>query len=351
MIPYISLVFSLCVLFIFDHILPKQKGRSFGVIVAVIITIIFSIIRNNVGYDYANYVEFFSMDISKLIDRGLEWGFICSVSLLRLYTDNYFWLFFIYGVFTILLVCRGIRLYTSNFKIAFLIFILTPGLFLNSFSILRQALAIVLLFNAFFYYYKKEINKALLWAGFAALFHYTVIAALPFLMISPKLAKNARIIVLIGVPISLILSQFNLVPKLIGLILSDSRFAAYATFSDIGTSLSKLIILNTVAFFYLCFYKLLNNLNKTLLVIVTLGLILTNICSDVAAITRIGYYFKIFDCVLLANIVSLIKNPVIRAGVIVCIVTYYFCIFLNALNVDSNLLFSPKLTPYQTFLD
>lgn len=250
-----------------------------------------------------------------------------------------------------MLVSHGISLYTVNFRIAFLIYLLTPGLFLNSFSIIRQGLAIALLFNAYYYLYTKELKLFYLYTIAAVCFHYSVLAALPFILFSLKFRDYAKTFIIIGIPISLILSKFQIIPHIIGLILGDTRFIAYANFTDTGTSFTKLLILNTIILFYLFFANRLNSLNKSLLMIVAMGLMLTNICSSVAAITRIGYYFKIFDCVLIANITQNIKKTNYRLLLIILVVSYYFALFFNALIVDIQFDDFPKLTPYKTFID
>lgn len=350
MTSYNVFILIIIILFIADQSVYRKRFGYFCYL-AISITILFTILRDSVGYDYSTYVELFTMPAKRLLERGLEPGFIGLTGFIQLYSDNYFWLFFIFGISIILLICHGIKLYTTNFRIAFIIYILTPGLFLNSFSILRQSLAIALLFNFFYYYYYKKNNIALFYFLTAVLFHYTVLVALPFFYIAKKITRSAKIYIIIGIPFSLFLSKINIIPTLIELILGDTKFIAYANFNDDGTSFSKLLILNLVFIAYLLFYKKLNPLNKTLLVIVSTGLMLTNICADVAAITRIGYYFKIFDCVLIANIIKFIKNPYARVGVVIFIFLYFYTLFLNALNVDLNLTYYPKLTPYKTFFD
>ena len=254
---------SIVFLLIADQFTTKKRLGFFGII-AIFITITFVVCRDYVGYDYANYVQFFSYSVDKLIERRLEWGFIGTTAIIRLFTDNYFWLFFVVGLSTIVLVSHGISLYTANFRIAFLIYLLTPGLFLNSFSIIRQGLAIALLFNAYYYLYTKELKLFYLYTIAAVCFHYSVLAALPFILFSLKFRDYAKTFIIIGIPISLILSKFQIIPQIIGLILGDTRFIAYANFTDTGTSFTKLLILNTIILFYLFFANRLNSLNKSL---------------------------------------------------------------------------------------
>ncbi len=350
MAQYNLFICAIVGLFIIDYSKKKQGFSIFGLF-AIIVTISFVVLRDYVGYDYANYVDIFHHSYERLIARNFEWGFIIVTIITQSFTEEYFWLFFIFGLSTILFICKGILLYTTNFRIAFLIYLLTPGLFINSFSIIRQGIAVALLLNAFFYYYNKNYTPAVLYTTFAALFHYSVLIALPFCLFAPKLSKYAKSLVIFGILISLILSRIKLVPTIIMLFLGDTKFIAYANYIDQGTSLIKIITLNTVAILYLFFYKNLDNLNRTLLVLVAIGLMLTNICSDVAAITRIGYYFKIFDCVLIANIIATIRKPHLRLVIIIIVTLYYYALFFNALNVDLNITDYPKLTPYRTIFD
>lgn len=346
MVAYNIFIAVVIVLLLADS--AQRKPFGFFALLAIVIAIAFSTFRDYIGYDYANYVEFYTLSTEKLFNRGLELGYIGVSALLHCFTDDYFWLFFLFGAATIILICKGIFLYTRNFRIAFIIFLLTPGLFLNSFSIIRQSLAIALLFNSFYGYYLGHLRSSLWYAIFSVLMHYSTIFVLPFFAIAPRLARNARTLVLIGIPISLVLAKLKFLSILITFLMGGTKFVAYASYIDQGTPFVKLLALNCVLFLYLFFYKNLDRLGRTLLVVVAIGLMLTNVCADVAALTRIGYFFKIFDCVLIANIVRAVKSPNRRLVIILFVFIYYYALFFNALSVDMALPDFPKLTPYKT---
>ena len=329
---------------------PKRYGVFTFLAVAGVI--IFTVLRFETGYDYLNYVGYYRADVVSLIDNHVEWGFLGIITLLKgLYLD-YFWLFFLFGLAIVLLAFRGIRLYTTHVRIAFLIFLLIPGLYLNSFSIIRQSLAIMLLFNGYYYLWNKRYTCWWVFAVSAVLFHYSALLVIPFLWLAIKLQNRAKLLLLVGVPLSLFLAQINIVGKVVGWVLGNSKFAVYIGVEDSGTSMVKLLVLNFSVLPYLFFYKWLDACNRSFLVLAVVGLMLLNVFADVGAITRIGYYFKIFEVVLLANIVAFIKKGWSQILFYLLLIAYFFTMFYSSLSYDyKEVTEYPKLTPYKTIFE
>lgn len=329
----------------------RRNGYGLFMLVALFLTILLVVMRYEVGYDYLNYVDLYQRNISELINNKQEWGFVGVVGILQFLHADYFWLFCVLGVSIILLMFRGVKLYTANVRLAFLIYLLTPGLFLNSLSIMRQAMAIVLLFNAFYYYYQKKYKTFWGFYLLGILFHYSCLLVLPFFLIVPLLQKKAKLIILIGIPLSLMMSKWNLPGYLFSYLLSGTKFVFYAEFQDVGASFVKLLVLNLSVALYLFFYKSMSELERSLLVLIAMGLMLLNVCASVGAITRISYYFRIFEIVLLANMLSRFKKMQLQIVVSTCVIIYYFIMFYSSLAFDyQHVNTFPKLTPYQTIL-
>lgn len=351
MIAYIIFIFVILILLSIDFIW-NTEGYGVLMLIAVSLVVLFTILRFETGYDYLNYVGFLNLDIGELIDRKLELGFVVVVSLLKFFNIDYFWLFFLCGVSIVLFLFRGIKLYTENIRIAFLIFLLIPGLFLNSFSIMRQSLAIVFLFNAYYYLWYKCYRYWWCFFILALLFHYSVLFTLPFVWLAIRLEKKANVILLIGIPLSLFLAQINILNIALGLILGNSKFSVYLEYGDAGTNLFKLIVLNISVLPYLFFYKRFNELERSLLILVVFGLVLLNIFSNIGAITRISYYFKIFEIVLLSNVVSFFKKGWSRIIFCAILFVYFFSMFYSSLYFDyTEVNEYPKLTPYKTIFE
>ncbi len=343
---------AIIVFLLFLDYFTKRQGYGIFTIIALLVIIFFSTIRHETGYDYLQYVGMMKGSASILIDANMEWGFVGLVSLLQLFGADYFWLFFVIGTASILYFFRGSQLYTLNVRIALLIYLLVPGLFLNSFSIIRQGLAIVIMFNAYYYLFEKRYFCFWLWSVWGIMFHYSALFALPFFWLATKLSGRARLIMILGIPLSLVLAQMNVIGFVFGILLGNSKFSAYLEYKDAGSSIVKLLVLNLSVLPYLCFYDRMDKINRSFLVLAVWGLILTNIFSSVAAVTRISYYFRIFEIILLANIASYFKKGGSQMIFCTLLFIYFFIMFYSSLLFDyTSVEEYPKLTPYQTIFE
>jgi hypothetical protein len=311
------------------------------------IVVVVSGIRENVGYDFKNYISFY------LLANAPEIGFNLVVKGLKLFGLNYNWMFFLFSLATLILVCKGIEQYTSHVKMAFLFYILIPGLYLNSFSIVRQSISIAILFFGYQFLQNKNIWKYVITVLMAAGFHYSSLFAVPFFLLSLQAIKIQRWMYFIILLSSFFLSKINLIPIIFNFILGSTRYLAYATFDDGGSNYSKIIVLNGfVCILLLFFNNKMNNKFKVLYFFVALSTAVVTIFHSVEAVTRFAYYFRIFEIILVAEVIYLLRNKDARLfAIIIIVVGYYGFMFYNALLVDIKLDSSPKMTPYSTFFE
>ena len=347
MILYLFFIGLVSLLFVVEYFY-KEEGYSYLTVFSILVIILFVVFRHEVGYDYLNYISYFNSSVSSLIERKIELGFVGLVAILKFLGANYFWLFFIIGIAIIAFLFHGIKLYTQNVRIALLIYLLIPGLFLNSLSIIRQSLAIVILFNAYYLFFSKRYLYCFFLIGLGVLFHYSSLLIIPFFFLATKLENRARVLLLTGLPLSLLLAKLNILNVILTAVLGNSKFGVYIGASD-ETNFIKLLVLNVSVIPYLFFYERLDKLNRTLLILIIFGLILFNVFANVTAISRITYYFKVFEVVLLANLVSFFKRGWSQAIVCICIFIYFFVMFYASLSYDySSVVEYPKMTPYKT---
>ena len=328
--------------------LERREGYGALTIVALFVIIAVTVLRYEIGYDYLNYRDIYDWGASRLMESNYEWGFVGLVALLRGLGLGDWWMFAVIGTAIPLLMFRGVRLYTPNVRLAMLIYLLIPGLFINSFSIIRQAISIIFVFNSFFYYHSKQYRQFFGFYTLGVLFHYSALFALPFFLLAPALQKYARTIVLVGIPVSLAMARFDVIGFIFSGLLGATKYIAYADFADAGTSFVKILVLNMTVVLYLFFYRRMDKLNRTLLVVVAFGLMLFNMFSSIGAITRISYYFRIFEIVLLANMVPFFKRSS-QPVVCIFITVFFFIMFYSSLSFDySDVDTYPKMTPYKT---
>jgi hypothetical protein len=303
-------------------------------------------IREDVGYDFKNYISFY------LFNSAPEFGFNLVNKGLKTLGFNYHAMFFLYSLVTIVLVCKGIEQYTSHAKIAFLLYILIPGLYLNSFSIVRQSVAIAILFYGYRFLHNKKIGRYIIVALTATSFHYSSLFSIPFFLLS-LWAKNIKkwmyfVILIVGI----LLSRVNIIAIIFTSLLGSSHYLAYATYNDGGASFAKILVLNGFAVVLLLFFnKKADDKIKMMYFFTILSVVIVTMFGSVGAVTRFSYYFKIFEIALVANIIYYFKNKDARLFIILFIIVgYYGFMFYNALAVDLKLDYFPKMTPYRTFL-
>lgn len=349
MIYYIIFIITIGILLVIDNLIDKKHIGLFTYL-AIILTICFVIFRDCIGYDYLQYKWMFSSKLEGITRVRLEPAFVFISDIFNYFRISYYWGFTFFGFASITLLCRAIPFYTSNFRFAFLIYLLIPGLFLNSFSILRQSIAIVLVFNSFHYLIIGKRKSFFLWLFSAFLFHYSAIIVIPFLYLSRKFINHTVLIVIIGIPVSILLAKLNVVSFILNSILQGTTYGVYAGFEDDGTSTIKLMALNSSILFYTIFFKKVNYVSKLFILLLSIAMMFSNIFSSVGALTRIAYYFRICEISIVPNIISTFKTQYIRMLLIIIFVSYFFTQFYNSLEIDTHLNYLPKLTPYKSFI-
>jgi hypothetical protein len=319
-----------------------SNSKNIITVIVLYIVIIIAGIRENVGYDYANYVSFY------ILENAPEAFFNICIKTLKFLGLNYNWMFIAFSFATIMLVYKGIKLYTEHINLALFVFILIPGLYLNSFSIVRQSIAIAILFYGYHFLVKRKYLKYFIITLLAANFHYTALFTIPFFLISLKAASMKHWMYVVMIIGSIILSQINLSLFIFQKILGYTGYVAYAMYSDGGASLLKIIVLNVIAVFFLLFYNKMTDCEKTMYFFTILSITIVTIFGSIGAVTRFAYYFKIFEIILVSNTIFLLKSKINRSILLMFIMGYYFAIFINAISFDMSRDYSPKLTPYKT---
>lgn len=344
---YLSFIFIISFFLILDYYI-KPKGNFFEY-VALLIIIIVTGVRVNVGYDYVNYHDNY---LRGYLDPGLEPGYLFFINILRFFGASPYVMFFLMGLGIYSFFYAGIRKYTLHSGIALIIYMLIPGLYLNSLSIIRQELAISIAFFAFYFLEKKNYKKYFLLMLLAFSFHLTVIFVFFIHIIAIKFARKlVPKHYFIFIIISLIFSVLHLEKYVV-----QYTYSKYTDLMSDGEQVNivKTIILNSVVILSLFFYKTLckKERNKYIFFFVVLATIMVNIFSSFTVFTRISYYFRAYEVILIAELVFVFA-PKYRSLITFLAFCYYFALFAGSLNNDIKIDYKQesKLTPYKTFLN
>ena len=345
---YLIFIAVISFLLILDSFSYKRKS----VIEVICISIIIGVVgfREYTGYDFQSYVDIYE---SGYFDFGYEPGFVALMNFLRSFDASYNYLFFTFAFFTYYFLYKGIKKFTSYSGISLLIFLLIPGLFLNTLTIIRQELAIVISFFAFYFLINKSYKKYFLLMLIGVSFHYSCILVIVFHLIVYKYAYKVKLkAYYLAIFVSVIIGSLNLF-NIFNLLLAGGKYASYVEGEPV--LFIKLFVLNSMALFYLWRFNKLteqNVWNKYIIAFYVLSVVLINCFSSVITLTRLSYYFRIFEIILVAEYVYT-YNRKVRMPILVGLCLVYLGVFISSLyaDIDADSMGQPKMIPYKSVFD
>jgi hypothetical protein len=322
--------------------------RITGLIVLCLIIFVAGF-RDRIGTDYDSYVSWY---LYKTRDNDFEFGFVAIMNLFRALHLGPHYLFFFFSFFSCLFVFLGIKKYTENQNFAFLIFLLLPELFLTSFSSIRQSFSVAISFYAFYFLMNKKNIIYTVLMLIAVSVHYS--AFIPFFVFffvfkyADKFNERNIIVMLL---LSFLISKINSI-QIFYFLFENTRYAYYFSQERVPVNIYKIIILNLVALFVLFHFKKLKEkypYQEYLLPLYFLSVIFINLFSMFADMARLVLYFRIFEIIVIADLIFLgVKER--RLWLVTGFYIYYFAAFTYTLRGDVEKGGVCKFIPYKTFI-
>lgn len=347
---YILLLIIVLALFFVSYRYPySEKITS---LIFLMLLILIGGFRDRIGWDYNSYVNWY---LNGARDDNFEFGFLATMEIFRYFNLNYKFLFFFFSFFTYLFAYLGIRKYTKKSSLPLLLYFLVPVLFLYSFTYVRQYLSVTIAFYAFTFLLEKKYLIYVLLMILGISFHYSCL--IPFIVfflvyVYSDFVKNQNLYLLIG--ISFIISRIGII-YWASLLLKDSHYLYYVsnTFA-VKVPFLKLLVLNIMGLLVIKYFEkngFQNNYQKKLLLLYICSIIFLNTFSESTELTRIYIYFRIFEIILVADIIRYaIKNK--KTWLIGFMCCFYILPYFRAIKLDSESILKDefKFTPYKTLL-
>lgn len=152
---WIGLVIFCLICILFERFLPQHINNVMPYVLLFVLWFI-SAFRYTIGWDYESYISLFS-----LVEYGdvyPELSFIIIAAFFRNIGFDYQSIFVFYSTLTFLFLWAGLKYYLNTSReilLALLLFLVSTDLYFNSFSIIRQFLAVSIMFYASQYIIKK----------------------------------------------------------------------------------------------------------------------------------------------------------------------------------------------------
>ncbi len=342
--------FFFLIVFSTSNIKKIKLGKLFlieGWSFSFLLLFIFSSLRFDVGYDYSMYYGLIDGNIRWFTDQINRIEYLPRQLILLSKEIHFYQLFFAVTSFLILyLFHRGIKNYSSDKQTSLLLFFCFPFFFFLSLSVVRQFVAVALLFYAFKYIKERKIITYFIFVFLAFLFHKSAILALPIYFLYGDFIINRKFILLIFI-LSFVSSDF--IAFLIKV--SSSRYSIYIT--QIGGEGGKLILtlMKIIGIFLLpIVYNLKDRFDKDFnffLVTFYLGIFFWSSLSKFGhAGMRSSLYFLSFFLLLVPKLKFKIKEYYIVKQVLFL---FLIALYFGNLYVGSNHRIKDPNMPYQTY--
>lgn len=328
---------AICIMFcILEDFLPDER-KKYLQISLIGFLIFISAFRYNIGYDYSSYVALF---FSPLDEMSIEPAFNFIVSSIKYLGLDYQMLFVIYALLTMFFLHLGCRYYTGYYVLPIALYGLIPMLYWNNQSIIRQAVAISIIFWGSKYIVEQNFKKYILTVFLAATFHFTAFIMLPFYCIIRK--KYSLISYFSAISLSYLFSLFGITIAIVSGLASlfmDEKILFYLTsLTSEKISYTKVIIQFSIFFITLFLVK--KNAKdpkiNVLLNSYVIGIVIYFSTLDVAYLARIKNYYDIFMVVILFYALKYLCNY--RQRIIIKLflllgVTVYFLYTLDQISL------------------
>ncbi len=328
-------------------LLFQKDKRKHYILLSVLI--IFAGLRSGLGTDFVNYSKWYNSTIN---DKYLEIGYVGIMNIFAYFNLSIYHIQFLFFAGTLLLINLALKKYTINLKYAWFFYLIFPYFFLYSFILMRQYVAMAIVFWSFQFLLKNKIWHYTLVILIGSLFHYSCLLAglLVFgLFYISKIVTKKQILffLLVSLPFAFI-NWF----QFFGYFFEGTKYEGYFLAKNmIPVNYIKLVLFNFEALFILYNYDKLLKLkpeNKYFIILALFSFILANIFASVKHLFRFSLYFKFFELIVLAEIAYINRKKIF---VVPLIAFYGLSLFFHGLWVDYK---TPgihtKLVPYKNIL-
>ena len=338
-----------------------SRERCFSMLCLVAVFLILfglSALRQNVGNDYAKYVEFMHRLYTDayIEDPGVptEWGFnlLCRVVYGLSGFENHLLVFAIYSFVTVVFFLSAMYEQSVEFPFSFFMF-MTLGYYFQSFSTVRYYLALSIALYSMKYVLRGQWGRFLLLVFVGAAFHKSIWVIVPLYFLASRSWKKWQVI-LATVFCSHFLFFQNFYMKLVVRLYPTYEGTEYLE----GNGISYINVLRCLAVLTLtviCYQKVAQNKTYMFYFYLNLGaLILYLFCYFIPVVSRIGYYLTVSQILFVPALLKCLDKPTIKKlfrllAITACI--FYFVLYLKRAHLDGVLVLPYKCFLFQDMVD
>jgi len=311
-----------------------------------------SAMRQNVGNDYAKYVEFMHrLYTDKYIeDAGVptEWGFNLLARVIYGLSgyENYLLVFAIYAFATVGIFLSAMWKQSEDFALTFTMF-MTLGYYFQSFSTVRYYLALAIALYCMRLAVRGEWISFIILVALGTGFHKSILVILPLYFLASRTWKKWQLAILFAISASCLFLSDLYLKVLIKLYPSyeDTEYLAGSGISYINIARCLAVLVLAI----ICYKETIQGDKKMQFYFyLNLGaLALYVFCFKLPLVSRIGYYLTVSHILFVPAILTRMRDEklkkIFKVLLLACLVLY-FAMYLHKASDDGVL-----VLPYKTF--
>lgn len=303
--------------------------------------------RIAVGGDYWRYTSIFNL-LAQNRDKGVatEFGFNLIVKAVQhlIGSDGkkYIVIFALIAFITIYFFMKALEKLSDNYALSFFLFIML-GYYASSFNSIRNYLAFAVAFYSVSCLLKKEYTKFAVLVLLASTIHISILLVLVMYPLG-KIKWKPWVFAVIGAGCLFLLLCPELCRKMVFLIYPQYEGTIYDTGEVSYTNIARCF---GVLFLSIPLYKRAIKGDEKYLFCFKMNIFATIVyclCSFLPVVSRIGYYFNIFQILLIPRLIDSMPKKWMRIASVILVVLLgvgYYVYFLNGSRYDNT-----RLVPY-----
>lgn len=341
--------FSISTYFIFlSDKTNKKLKKNVCVIIGLAIPILISALRYDVGTDFNAYVDMYNS--IKNLDINIVEGLFSVICKIAIVLGNVQYMFAIYSALTIIFVYKALEYNKDKYSLSLCFFLYLFLHFAISFNIIRQALAVVIVFYTYRHLTEKNLKKFIFWVLIASLAHKTALVFLPLYFIVPKnKEKISKIQVIQVIALMIVMLVVLNLKTILQYLTNFSMFEKYAIYMNPMKTENKSLILKLILLCVFLFFrkqlKVYEPKNNIYIILFIISVILEFTGYFSAFVKRIAMYFTISEIYLISCLPK-IFNKKDRNLVLLAIICYAIIIFIISFYIQGQ----SNVIPYRTIL-
>lgn len=295
----------------------KKLPNYFFIIPSFLLLFIISAFRGDFTTDYKNYANLFDLynqfDFWRTFQVGLdqEIGYIFLSRLIGVFTSNEIYLFIVVSIIILACFYSQFNKYSAYIWLSALMFI-TVGSFYSSFNIMRQILAVAIVFAGSKFLYERKTIKYFLVVIAASLFHTTSLIMIPFYFIlNLRVNLKNTAFIFVGAAISFVFLEN---------IISIVQTVFYTTYTADSYGMTGQIFTNallpiTFLIFGLYHYKKIdqnNAMHRIWFNAIVFNAVFSVLSLKVQLVERVAHFFNPYVLLLIPLIFSKMQNKYLR---------------------------------------